>query len=416
MSWDDVHLPDEAHGSHMTTPREPEPTNDALGDGPLTFGDPSRPIGSDAGIDLDLDGESVDAFFAHWKQSVSDPPRIDVTLAKLLDQGMHRQSTAAPLALEPEPKVVTATDDEFIAVANVIDLDEARSRRGRTRRVVVRSAVVGMASLTVSSGLAAAGVLPSPVQRAVSSAADVVGIHIEQPARPVLGEVVVDTTEPADARVIPSRPQRGGSEASVATAPPAHSDDGANPDGHSGEAGGSGGPKPTTAPKTTRPEREAPTTTSPSDGKRQCPAGEVPTNSEDEPDGCRPCRTHDPETGEVIPNWKLAHKCRPCPSERSRSDAPDNADEQRPRKRARASEPDERGDSDDRRGDHKRRRVRDRARSRTSDAAEDDQREESDRRQGSISARSTARPVHHCAPRDRNRNEAEAEAEPKSRT
>ncbi len=388
MNWDDVHLPDEAHGSHMTTPHDPRrdqgDTNQPSSTGARPRSDADSNVDNiDLDLDLDLDSAAVETFFAEWKAASAQPPRIDASLAALLEHGVQRRLAAVPAATThaESTNANESTSDDVIPVATVIDLDEARCRRGRTRRVVVRGAVVGLASLTVSSGLAAAGVLPSPVQRAVSNAADLVGIHIEQPERPQLGEVVVDTTTPPDPRVIPTRPQRGGTPASVVTVPPTTSGGGAADPGERPQGeGGSGNPDPTTAPKTTRPDRDAPTTTAPSDGRRQCPAGEVPTNSDDEPDGCRPCRTRDPETGELIPNWKLAHKCQPCPSERSGSDAArdgDDADDNgEPRKRARAGKRDEGG------GD-----IGD--------------------RQGAIGTRTSARPLHHCAPQDRSRSEAE---------
>lgn len=420
MNWDDVHLPDEAHGSHMTTPHDPRRAEGETNVPSSTDGrtrPDADPIVDNVELDLDLDSTAVETFFAEWKAATAQPPRIDTSLAALLEHGIQRRMTAVPEV--PTPVVESTNDnestsDDVIPVATVIDLDEARRRRGRTRRVVVRGAVVGLASLTVSSGLAAAGVLPSPVQRAVSNAADVVGIHIEQPERPQLGEVVVDTTTPPDTRVIPRRPQRGGTPASVVPVPPTTSGVGAaDPGEQPGSEDGSGNPDPTTAPKTSRPDRDAPTTTAPSDAKRQCPAGEVPTNSGDEPDGCRPCRTRDPETGELIPNWKLAHKCQPCPSERSGSDAErdgDDADDDRePRKRARARarDRDEGRDDDGRRHDRNRRRGRDRHRDRQSGSdgyASDD---DADQRQRAIGTRTSARPLHHCAPQDRSRSEAE---------
>ncbi len=81
---------------------------------------------------------------------------------------------------------------------NVIAITDAPSRRGRARRVVVRLAAASAATTILSSGLAAAGALPSPVQRVVSRAVRVVGIDLPRPERPVLAPAPTSTSR-ADA-------------------------------------------------------------------------------------------------------------------------------------------------------------------------------------------------------------------------
>lgn len=358
MSQDDVHLPEHAHGSHMTTP--PESRRDETD--PLR----SRPNAPIDDVDLDpggLDRAALELFFAEWSHAAARPPRVDASLAAILEHGLQRR---------PEVVREVAVDDELIGVATVIDLDEVRSRRGRARRIVARGAVVGLASITVSSGLAAAGVLPSPVQRAVSNAADVVGIHIEQPERPVLGPIVDDTTTTSQTQVLPRRPERTSTEASVATIPTQVGEP--SESGSKNRSADQGDATPTTAATNpTKPDRPAPSTTvAPTN---QCPAGEVRTNSPDEPDGCRPCRTHDPETGEVIPNWRLPHNCRPCPTDRdSKRDRNGKRDRDGKRDRERVGE--DSGDS-------------------------------SLQRDGAIGTRRTMRPLRHCSPTFRERRDGD---------
>ncbi len=337
MNTDDVHLPDDVHGSPM--PQIPEPfesetllpdrrsgarsrrrdrgrrRTDAIElgvDVPEAAEVPVRtalteiPMLADAAAydDGDEAGLEVSGLLAAWRTAVERPVRIDPSLAELLEHGVHRVDRSTIAAPTPHEE------------SNVIDIAAARER-GRVRRAVVRGGAVGIAAITVSGGLAAAGVLPAPVQRAVTSAAHVVGLEIDEPTRPSIGEA---TTTPTEAPVRPfTVPPRRATPANVATVPVAgasDSDAGTEPKPGTGNDG-------TSDSSNDRPGdvTDAPKPTTPPSGVGTDKPNDCTGDTCDPP----PCQTIDPTTGEPIAPWKQRHKCKPCPTDRTSAPSGVNA-------------------------------------------------------------------------------------------
>ncbi len=109
-------------------------------------------------------------------------PGVDV--ASLIE--LHEELTL--LSREPTPDAGPGWEQIRgrlpipLAGAAVIDPPTRRSKRALTRR---RVAVLGLAAaLTLTGGLAAAGVLPQPAQDAIASVADHLGLHLPNSTEP----------------------------------------------------------------------------------------------------------------------------------------------------------------------------------------------------------------------------------------
>lgn len=192
-------------------------------DGHGRVDDPDAP-GSDINLpdetETGPDAAALDDVFARWRADVTRPVRVDPALAAMLRDGLTAPS---PVALPPASVQVGEEHlPPAVELAPVISIDDAPSRRGRARRIAVRAAVIGAASVTVSGGLAAAGVLPTPVQRVVSHAADAVGIQITEPARPRLAPKPTSSLAAAREVEVPSTVEHR-AETSTATSKPATS-------------------------------------------------------------------------------------------------------------------------------------------------------------------------------------------------
>lgn len=163
-----------------------------------------------------------------------------------------------------------------------------RSRRSRRRRILVPIGVTG-GLILATSGLAAADVLPAPVQRAVAAVAAPFGIDLHATEAPEGGPTQPDSNESDDGDVTPAGPTSTDGPAADESNPtppvnpsqdaPGHG--GTNPGksdqapgqqkdpGQSGSAPGHGGPNPGKSDQAPGRQTDPTTPTSaPQDGKK----------------------------------------------------------------------------------------------------------------------------------------------------
>lgn len=147
-----------------------------------------------------MDRDGLDDVTAEQVLRAAAAPRpVDAEHVALVEvlTAWRAECRTETVRVDPELAAVLAGDRVAHAAPagdTVVPITAAPRLRGRTRRTVARLAVVTAATLAVTSGLAAAGALPSPVQRAVTRAVRVVGIDLPRPQRPTLAPAVASTT------------------------------------------------------------------------------------------------------------------------------------------------------------------------------------------------------------------------------
>jgi hypothetical protein len=275
-------------------------------DGRGRIGDPD-PCGSDTAVpDETPENSDLDDVLARWRDDVTRPVRVDPALAVILHDGLTPVISIAPVTSR-EPAASR----------------EHPQRRGRARRIAVRAAVIGVASATVSSGLAAAGVLPTPVRRVVSNAAGAVGIEISEPVRPRLAPPPPPTSEPAPVEVIVPPAVERPARTSTADRSQATSARG-NRDATE--------PPATAAPATTP---EPPTHAKPPKADTASKDERVTPTRPDKPRRhIRPCRAR--RSDAEVSDGRSARRCRPCHANARRAPRPNSC---RPRRWGRAEGP-----------------------------------------------------------------------------
>lgn len=156
----------------------------------------------------DIDGEALDQL----RQGRTPEGRPDLeALASLLTdlRRAHRGEPAPPMGPELTELVATGAARDDRAVDPQTTGSSTSGWAGRAK-LLIGGAVAG---LGLVGGLGAAGALPAPVQRAVASTADVVGLDFPRPPRP--------TPPPPDPARSPDAPAPPPASSTTTTCPPA---------------------------------------------------------------------------------------------------------------------------------------------------------------------------------------------------